>query len=176
MAIPPLSRFEIRSDKGRYRHLSTFPLTIHNKMSGDEWFTKDIKTFPATELKPFAEPVTSDQMQEGRVYFALQYLDDDLFVPVLRPMLFLGYLDAERPSLRYFQDFDSFRAGVRFSNRSEEDSAHFEVYGPDEGKHIFEYARALDCLMRCTLNRSEAADIDHRILQGAERSRSSEPT
>jgi hypothetical protein len=145
-------------------------------LSGDEWFKDYVKTFPATELKPYAEPVMPEQTQKGRVYFGLHFLDDDFLVPTLQPLIFLGCLDSDDPSRRFFQDFDSFRAGVRFSTRSDEDSRHFEVYGPDEGNHIFEYEHALEGLMRCALQRRQAIDMDDRILREAKQSETPEIT
>jgi hypothetical protein len=100
-------------------------------------------------------------MKDGRVYFALQFLDRDLLVPVLYPLVFLGFnLDGNDPSLRFFQDFESFAAGIRYSTRSDNDSEYFHVYGPEDGKHIFEYEHALEGLMRCALNRRGIADLD----------------
>ena len=110
--------------------------------------------FPATELKSFAEPVSSDKLQQGRVYFALQFLDEDMLVPVLEPLVFLGIdLRNEGTGARYFQDFDSLQAGVKFPSAENRD--HFQVYGANEGKHIFEFEDALKGLMRCALRRRE---------------------
>ena len=33
----------------------------------------DQKTFPATNLKPYAEPAVSEELRQGQVYFALQF-------------------------------------------------------------------------------------------------------
>jgi hypothetical protein len=137
-------------------------------VENDEHQKRYIKTFPATELKPGSEPVSSDQMQEWRVYFALQFADPDLLVPVLYPLIFLGYLDSDDPSLRFFQSLDSFIDGVRYSTRTDEQTEFFEVYGPDEGKHIFDYERALEVLMRCALNRRDIVDLDRWIVRAAE--------
>lgn len=63
-----------------------------------------MKTYPATELKSYAEPVTPKDMKEGRVYFAVQFLDTDLLVPVLEPFIFIGWnLDGSDADLRFFQ-------------------------------------------------------------------------
>jgi hypothetical protein len=112
--------------------------------------------FPATELKPFAEPISADEMQQGRIYFALQFLDEHMLIPVLEPLVFLGYdLRHEGNGSRYFQDFESFRADVRFSTVSTENRDHFQVYARNEGNHIFEFEDALKGLMRCALRRRE---------------------
>ena len=121
------------------------------------------ETFPATQLKPYAEPVGPSAMKVGRVYFSVEFLDHDLLVPVLQPLIFLGFnLNGRNPSLRFFQNFDSFRSGVRYPGTNE-DVHDFEVCGPEQGKHIFEYERALEGLMKCALNRRQVKDLDQRI-------------
>lgn len=109
--------------------------------------------FPATELKPFAEPLPASKLQQGRVYFALQFLDEDMLIPVLEPLIFLGFdLRNEGTGARYFQDFDSFQAGVKFP--SDENRHHSQVYqAANEGKHLFEFEDALKGLVRCALRR-----------------------
>jgi hypothetical protein len=104
-------------------------------------------------------------MKEQRVYFVVQYLGNSGLVPILRPVMFLGYLERENPNLRFFQDYDSFIAGVRYdtADASEYEGA-FEAYGPDEGKQMFEYEHALHVLMNCALRRRETADVDAEIL------------
>jgi hypothetical protein len=115
-------------------------------VSIDEKFRPHMKVFPATELPPYSEPVLPSEMQVGRVYFALQYLDRDLLVPHLYPLIFLGDdLDGNPRNMRFFQDFDSYSAGVRYASRGQEHSECFQTYGPDEGKHIFDYDHALNC-------------------------------
>lgn len=139
----------------------------------DDKFRRYVKTFPATELPPYGEPASSEEMQEGRVYFALQYLDRDGLVPHCYPLIYLGNdLDGDSENLRFFQHFDSYRAGVRYSAHREEDSECFEVYEPDQGKHIFEFENALKLLMRCALTRRDVADIDQRIRRLADETQS----
>jgi hypothetical protein len=146
-------------------------------MEIDEQLRPYVKIFPATELKPYAEPVSPNEMKEGRVYFALQFLDEELLVPVLQPLIFLGYnLDGEDPNLRYFQHFDSFIAGVRYPAPEQEELQCFEAYGPEEGKHIFEYDHALEVLMRCGLSRREIAELDQRICRSKEPPHPDEPS
>jgi hypothetical protein len=78
-------------------------------------FRPGVKTFPATELISYAEPVLPRETHEGRVYFAVQFLDRDLLVRNLYPLIFLGHdLDSGSGNLRYFQYFDSYIAGVRY--------------------------------------------------------------
>jgi len=53
----------------------------------------------------------------------------------------------------YFQDFESYATGIRYESAKEEESVVFHVYGSNEINHIFEYERALDQLMKCSLRR-----------------------
>ena len=112
-------------------------------MGIDETFRRYVKTFAATDLKPYAEPVPSEELRQGQVYLALQFVDEDLLVPVLQPLLFLGWnLDGDEPRVRFFQDYESFVAGVRYASRSETDSVYFEAYSEGEGSHFRICARS----------------------------------
>ena len=127
------------------------------------------KVFPSTELPSYAEPISPDEMQVGRVYFALLYSDPDLLVPHLDPLIFLGRnLDGKQRNMRFFQHFDSYRDGVRYEGHTPDQSECFEAYGPNEGKHIFDYEHAVKSLMRCALNRRDIADADERIRRSGE--------
>jgi hypothetical protein len=107
--------------------------------------------------------------------FALQFSERNLLVPRLEPWIFLGQdLDGDSRNKRYFQDFDSYCAGLRYAEQGEADSVCLQVYGPEEGKHIFDYEHALKQLMRCGLRRQGIADIDQRIRLLAERAPSEE--
>jgi hypothetical protein len=95
--------------------------------------------FEERELKPQAEPVLPDQLQEGRV-FADIFLD--------------AKTEPEGNKL-YFQDFASHRRGIRFESPNADEEATF-VTGA--GRYIFEYGRALDVLVACALRRRKEAD------------------
>jgi hypothetical protein len=109
--------------------------------------------FPGRELKPYGEPVTPNQLEVGGTYFGLYFLDKDGFVPVLEPRVFIGHnLEPEDKDELYFQDFESYRAGVRYDTASAEDEAVFET-GAE--KHIFDCERALEMLLTCSLRREK---------------------
>ena len=109
--------------------------------------------FAERELKPYAEPVAPDQLKVGETYFGIQFLDENCFVPVLEPKVFIGRnLEPEDKDELYFQDFDSYRSGVRYDTASAQDEAVFET-GAE--KHVFEYERALDVLLTCSLRREK---------------------
>jgi hypothetical protein len=113
-------------------------------------------TFEARQLKPCAEPVSKSDMRQGEVYFALQFADERLLIPHLQPFVFIGKnLEEGDADLFYFQTMESYRAGVRYESATVDEVDKIEAYGPDEGNHMFEYERALDLLLVCSLRRRE---------------------
>ena len=105
--------------------------------------------FEARELKACGEPVSPDKLQLGEVYFRVLFLDEKGFVPILEPKVFIGRnLGPGDVDKVYFQDFASYRRGVRY--KSATDDADFSI---GVQNCIFEYARALDVLMYCELLR-----------------------
>ena len=111
--------------------------------------------FESRELKPYAEPVPTDQLRKGAVYFAVSFADPELLIPSMEPKVFIGYnLDSGRSGHFHFQDLDSYQKGVRFGSQGDTSEALFET-GTES--HIFEYEKALDVLMLCALRRRETA-------------------
>jgi len=109
--------------------------------------------FAERELKPYAEPVTPDQLRVGETYFGVYFLDKDGFVPILEPKVFIGRnLEPEDKDKLYFQDFASYRSGVRYDPASAEDEGVFETWVE---KRVFEFERALDVLLACSLRREK---------------------
>lgn len=110
--------------------------------------------FEERELKDYAEPVTPGDLRSGAVYFSVQFVDEDLLVPVVQPLVFLGKdLPGAAQGHLSFQDFESYRQGVRYHSAGDNDRHFFQIAAPSNIKHIFEYERALDVLMSCALRR-----------------------
>ena len=113
--------------------------------------------FEERELKPFAEPVPAARLKEGSVYFSVNYMDDEMLIPTLEPLVFVGRdLDSGDAGQVYFQDVNSYRQGIRHDSAANDDRAQFWSGTEKETSHIFEYAPALDELMRCALRRRQA--------------------
>ena len=100
--------------------------------------------FEERELKPYAEPVLADQLQQGKVYFSVIFLDEDGLVPIMEPRVFIGSKAQPEGNELYFQDFRSYQRGIRFESPNADDEATFET---GAGRYMFEYERALDVLM-----------------------------
>ena len=110
--------------------------------------------FEARELKPYAETVDREKLEVGTVYFAVNFVDDEMLVPIMEPKVFIGCdLDSKQENRLYFQDVDSYRQGVRFEPGVENGEAQFEI-GAE--RHMFDYEKALDVLMMCALRRRQA--------------------
>jgi len=111
--------------------------------------------FDAREVKNYAEPMTADTLVVSVTYFIVQFIDDKLLIPVLEPIIFIGRdLMPEDKGTLYFQDAESHRDGIRFES-DWPPSAVFYAHGEHEINHIFEYERALDCLLGCSIRRSK---------------------
>lgn len=115
--------------------------------------------FEARDLTPWAEYVTTDHLRVGDVYFDVRFLDDDSLVPVLEPLVFIGYnLGNGDTSAVYFQDAASYLSGVHaYSPGQPPQPSGTEAVVcrfTGDGGHVLTYDRALEVLMRCSLRRA----------------------
>src|SRR5678815_5768944 len=105
--------------------------------------------FEARELVPWAEPLTSSELQEGVTYFTVTFVDEKGLVPEMRPVVFVG-IDLANDG---FQDYDSYHQGVRYSASLAGECGTFDVFLPADMGFVFDYEHALDVLLRCSLQR-----------------------
>lgn len=113
--------------------------------------------FDKREITPHAEPVSGNELKVGSVYFFVTFADDALLIPCLEPVVFVGRnLDASDQGMVYFQDFDSYQQGIRHDSQAKDHKAVFYAGSESETSHAFEYERALEELMRCSLRRKKA--------------------
>lgn len=116
--------------------------------------------FESRELKPYGEPVSASELKEGSVYFFLQFIDDEMLIPTLEPVVFVGRnLEPGDAGRVYFQDIGSHRHGVTYNSAAKDDEATFYTGSESELGHVFEYERALDGLMRCSLKRQKTQGL-----------------
>jgi hypothetical protein len=110
--------------------------------------------YEARELNSYAEPVDPGSLQEGNIYFSVQFVDDEMLIPVMETWVFVGKgLEPEVDSdFFFFQDIGSYNEGIRYESATG-DEANFQVAKADGMKHIFEYEKALEVLMKCSLRR-----------------------
>jgi hypothetical protein len=110
--------------------------------------------FEARELKSYAEPVTASLLKEGQVYFSVQFADEEMLIPIMETWVFAGRkLDpTDTEEHLYFQDVESYLQGIRYDTATPQNAA-FQVALEENTSHIFEYERALEQLMKCSLRR-----------------------
>jgi hypothetical protein len=107
--------------------------------------------FESRDLPPYVEHVPVDQLQPEQVYFIASFLDRDMRVPELKPVVFVGRdLESEGQGKLYFQDFQSFATGVRYGSEGE---AEFQCFFAQQSSGVCDYEKALEVLMRCPLRR-----------------------
>ena len=97
-------------------------------------------------------------LPEGETYFAVHFLDDQMLVPELDPLVFIGRnLEPGDFGRLYFQDADSYRSGNRYGKRGDrKDGGEIKIHVVEENTpFVLEFERALDELLRCSLRREE---------------------
>lgn len=115
--------------------------------------------FPARDLAPYAEPVDASTLAAGRVYFALGFLDTEMLIPSLEPVVFIGKGLEPGEDLFYFQDAESYRRGVRYDSQDADGEAVFTC--GEKPSHIYKFEYALNQLMLCSLRRAEHRADSH---------------
>ena len=92
----------------------------------------DTLRFESRDLKPYQEYVSASALTEGETYFRVQYLDDQMLVPELRPLVFIGRdREVGDSGQLYFQDADSYVAGVRYGSENGDSRAEFHTVDQD---------------------------------------------
>jgi hypothetical protein len=115
--------------------------------------------FESRELREYAEPVSSTDLVEGTIYFAVNFVDGKGLVPVMEPVVFVGRdLGSGEQGQVYFQDADSYNRGVRYSSAAagREEKGIFDVCSAHSLNHIFDFEGALNVLLGCSLRRKKA--------------------
>jgi hypothetical protein len=115
--------------------------------------------FEERELKPYAEPVPAKRLASGSAYFSVTYIDDQMLIPTVEPLIFAGenLSSGDVGRVVYFQDAGSYRKGIRHDSPPKEGEATFFAAPEGQIQHIFEYEGALDELLRCALRRRKMA-------------------
>lgn len=109
----------------------------------------------ARDLVPYAEPVRADDLIVENVYFSVTFADDDMSIPLIETLVFIGRnLEKKGSGKLYFQDVESHRRGVRLGKKVVKADADFFICRPDQLSAIFGFDKALDELLRCSSRRS----------------------
>lgn len=110
--------------------------------------------FEGRDLTDHAEPVSASELREGQVYFAVNFVDGEMLIPIMKTIVFIGRnLEPDDVGQVYYQDVESHREGVSYDWESSDGPAEFQSGSEDEISHIFDYEHALEVLMRFSLRR-----------------------
>ena len=113
----------------------------------------DTLYFEGRNIKPYGEFASASGLVEGETYFAVHYVDDRMLIPEVTPLVFIGRdLDPADSGRLYFQDAGSYVAGARFGSAAGAKDAEFHTVA-HETPFVFEFERALDVLLGCSLKR-----------------------
>src|SRR6185437_14536019 len=109
--------------------------------------------FDYRELTAYSEPLSAEDLIEGDIYFFLTFADDDMLLPSLEPVVFIGgNLGTNETGTIYFQDIESYQQGIRHNGSNSEVAVFYSGSAKETG-HVFEYEHALEELMRCSIRR-----------------------
>lgn len=119
--------------------------------------------FEGRDLKSYLQTVPPENLIEGHLYFHITYVDDGMLMPIINSLIFVGKnLNEQDEDKYYFQDLDSYSAGIRYETASPESPAVFHT--GDIIKSIQTYEQALDELLRCFLRRRKAETSENGRL------------
>ena len=111
--------------------------------------------FEGRDLKPYAEPVSTETLREGSVYFCVGFADDAMLIPQMETLVFLGKnLERESEERYYFQDIGSYQASGPLDPTRRDQQATFFKCSARELSGIYEFEPAIEILMRCSLRRA----------------------
>lgn len=118
--------------------------------------------FEERELKPYAEPVSASDLKEGSVYFSVGFVDDEMLIPVVKTLVFIGRnLQPTDVGQLYFQDVVSYGHGLRYpGGDAYEGVAEFHRITEGQSGFAFEYEAALNQLLSCSLRRRAKAGAE----------------
>jgi hypothetical protein len=107
------------------------------------------------DVPSFAEPVSAGELRESEIYFSVMFADEDMRIPIVETLVFTGNkMGEDGAMLCCFQDLDSYRQGIKYGTPAAERASFYfqpEIYL----NHIFEYEKALQELIRCSIRRQE---------------------
>ena len=96
------------------------------------------------------KPVLAEDLRKGTIYLSLCYLDEQLLVPVMETLVFLGSdIFGERDGLFYFQRAESYFEHGEFVPIMIEHNERLVAAAPDGLSNIFAVPDGSDALALC---------------------------
>jgi len=111
--------------------------------------------FEARELTEYGTPIERQDLVVGGVYFQVNYIDDDMQIPCMDTMVFIGTdIVPDHPGF-FFQDAQSHSEGMRHDDNANHNLVR--IFHCDESslRGVYDFEHALESLMRCSLRRTK---------------------
>ncbi|HEX8611482.1 MAG TPA: hypothetical protein VF800_09365 [Telluria sp.] len=103
----------------------------------------------------YAEPIGASELKQGNLYFMLNYFDEDLLIPELQTLVFLGRdVTGGGDSLLYFQDIQSYTTRGPYPNSTDGPGDIFNCTDDQLGC-IFRLDKAVSALQNCVRRREK---------------------
>jgi hypothetical protein len=109
--------------------------------------------FPGRDVPPYAEYASPAALVERRIYYRLHFLHDEMTIPELEPLVFIGRnLDEGDEDYLYLQDADSYLAGLRYGDDTQNTDIEGDIHRVSSATPlVYEFERALDRLLYYSL-------------------------
>ena len=109
------------------------------------------------KVKPYSTPVLAERLVRGSAYYILSYFDDDLTIPEIRTIVYIGKnVDDVEDGMFYFQNFESYFRLGSYPNHRHGDGEVFRF--PETGlATVFELPEVVNSLKSC-IRRSRLPD------------------
>lgn len=107
-----------------------------------------------------AEPVDPDQLRVGETYFSVTFIDEQMLVPQMRPLVYIG--KGVPPARRHqfvFQDAPSYNAGIDPKSPPEDWNVEFHAYTKSSVSSVYAFDAALNVLDRCARRRRKLSQL-----------------
>ena len=113
--------------------------------------------FHGRDVPHYGEYASVTSLVEGRVYYRVTYLDEELTIPDMQPFVFIGRdLKDGDDGHSYFQDAESHLAGVRYEGTTGKRDIDGEVHRvSSDTPFVYEFEKALDRLLYLSLERRD---------------------
>jgi hypothetical protein len=101
------------------------------------------------EIPRYAQPVVPETLHVRETYFSLTFIDDEMMIPVLIPIVFLGETEDGQ---FLFQDAESFYLGPEAGD----EPINYSAYSKQSLASVFDYESMLHGLLQCFARRRKA--------------------
>jgi hypothetical protein len=114
----------------------------------------------------YSEPIDLSELKQGNLYFMLNYFDEEVLIPELQTLVFLGReVTGEKNSLLYFQDIESYTTRGPYPNSADRPGDFFDCTDDQLGC-IFRLDKAVLELQHCMRRREKMMPKGDRQLSG----------